>query len=274
MRTDKVIYLLFQLMPQGFFNLIGRNPDDAARYDFKSVEIKETAFRLDGVFVPKSKGDYTYFVEAQFQTDEHFYARFFAEVFLYLKQYPTKKWKGVVIYPTRSVEQKDRGNYELLLGLECFERVYLDELPDSETIALGLFKLLVVSEKRAKKMVRKMVKKASLKELDLIEQIITYKFSKLTREEVRAMLGIQKELLKETQFYKEVFEEGKRKGVLEGKRKGLLEGKRKGLLEGKRKGLLEGKLEAVTLLRRLGLSDEAIAKELNLPLDAVQHVPR
>ncbi len=84
------------------------------------------------------------------------------------------------------------------------------------------------------------------------------------------MLGIQKELLKETQFYKEVFEEGK----LEGKRKGVLEGKRKGLLEGKRKGLLEGKLEAVTLLRRLGMSDEAIAKELNLPLDAVQHVPR
>ncbi len=96
------------------------------------------------------------------------------------------------------------------------------------------------------------------------------------------MLGIQKELLKETQFYKEVFEEGKRKGLLEGKRKGLLEGKRKGLLEGKRKGLLEGKrkgllegkLEAVTLLRRLGLSDEAIAKELNLPLDAVQSMPK
>ncbi|MFN3560968.1 MAG: DUF2887 domain-containing protein [Chloroherpetonaceae bacterium] len=64
-------------MPQGFFNLIGRNPNDAARYDFKSVEIKETAFRLDGVFVPKNEGDPTYFVEAQFQTDEHFYARFF-----------------------------------------------------------------------------------------------------------------------------------------------------------------------------------------------------
>ncbi|MFN3560967.1 MAG: DUF2887 domain-containing protein [Chloroherpetonaceae bacterium] len=168
----------------------------------------------------------------------------------------------MVIYPTRSVEQKDRGNYELLLGLECFERVYLDELREGEDLSLGLFKLLVVSERLAKKMVRKMMKKASLKELDLIEQVITYKFSKLTREEVRAMLGIQKELLKETQFYKEVFEEGK------------LEGKRKGLLEGKRKGLLEGKLEAVKLLRRLGLSDEVIAKELNLPLDAVQRVPQ
>ncbi|MGQ9806254.1 MAG: DUF2887 domain-containing protein [Chlorobiales bacterium] len=54
MRTDKLIYLLLHLLPQGFFSLIGRNPDDALRYQFKSVELKETAFRIDGVFVPHS----------------------------------------------------------------------------------------------------------------------------------------------------------------------------------------------------------------------------
>ncbi|MFN3561344.1 MAG: DUF2887 domain-containing protein, partial [Chloroherpetonaceae bacterium] len=37
MHTDKLIYLLLQLVPQGFFTLIGRDPNDASRYDFKSV---------------------------------------------------------------------------------------------------------------------------------------------------------------------------------------------------------------------------------------------
>lgn len=60
MHTDKLVYLLLQLLPQGFFSLIGRSPDDDSRYEFKSVEIKETAFRIDGVFVPQSD-DFTYF---------------------------------------------------------------------------------------------------------------------------------------------------------------------------------------------------------------------
>lgn len=71
MKTDKLAYILLQLAPQGFFELIGRNPDDALRYEFKSVELKETAFRLDGVFIPKSDDDITYFVEVQFQLENN-----------------------------------------------------------------------------------------------------------------------------------------------------------------------------------------------------------
>lgn len=44
MKTDKLAYILLQLAPQGFFELIGRNPDDALRYEFKSVELKELRF--------------------------------------------------------------------------------------------------------------------------------------------------------------------------------------------------------------------------------------
>ncbi len=54
MRADKLVYLLLQLAPQGFFSLLGRNPDDASRYEFKSIELKEVAFRIDGVFIPNT----------------------------------------------------------------------------------------------------------------------------------------------------------------------------------------------------------------------------
>jgi|GEM_PF-2687704 predicted transposase YdaD len=49
MRTDKLAYLWLQEVPQGFFKLIGRDARDAEKYAFKSVELKETAFRLDGL---------------------------------------------------------------------------------------------------------------------------------------------------------------------------------------------------------------------------------
>jgi predicted transposase/invertase (TIGR01784 family) len=266
MRTDKLVYLLLQLAPNGFFALIGRNPDDAARYSFQSVELKKTAFRLDGVFVPNDETDFTYFVEAQFQPDEQFYARFFAEIFLYLKQYPVRRWKAVAIYPSKSVEQKNAENYQDLLELDRFARVYLDELPERETKAVGLFKLLIEPEETAGERARKLVAGASAVELDIIEQILTYKFRNLKREEIQRMLKIQEELLKDTAFYKEAYEEGKE----EGEAQGILKGEAQGVLRGKFEGERAAKLATVPLLRRLGLSDESIAKELNLSLADVQ----
>ncbi len=267
MYTDKLVYLLLQLVPQGFFTLIGRDPNDALRYEFKSVELKETAFRIDGVFMPKNNDDEAYFVEAQFQLDEHFYARFFAEIFLYLKQYRVKKWRAVVIYPSRSIEPKQIEAYDELLESKRVVRVYLDELPESEETAVELFKLLIASEEVMGMRARKIAQKASVVELDLIEQILSYKFRTLTREEIRKMLKIQEELgLKETAFYKEAFEEGKAEG--------LLKGKQEGKLEGKQEGERAAKLAMVSLLRELGLNDELIAPKLQLPLSDVKSVPK
>ncbi|MCS6989951.1 MAG: Rpn family recombination-promoting nuclease/putative transposase [Chloroherpetonaceae bacterium] len=254
MRADKLVYLLLQLAPQGFFALIGRNPNDAERYEFKSVELKETAFRIDGIFAPKSDEDELYFVEAQFQRDETFYARFFAEIFLYLKQYPAKRWKAIALYPSRSVEQKDLAGYEGLLSFAGIQRIYLDEMPESESVSVGLFRLLAESERTAGEAARKLVAKASPAEINLIEQILSYKFKTLTRKEIREMLQIQEELLKDTAFYREAYEEGR--------------------AEGEARGELKGKLATVPLLRQLGLSDERIARELGLSLADVQSVPK
>lgn len=75
MKTDKIFYTLFQIFPELLFQLIGESPSLAENYQFQSIEIKELAFRLDGVFLPdENLPDYPiYFVEVQFQKDEDFY---------------------------------------------------------------------------------------------------------------------------------------------------------------------------------------------------------
>ena len=244
---DELIFESFKALPQSFFSLIGRNPEDAAHYDFKSVELKEPAFRIDAVFIPKDKRKTTYLVKAQFQKDERFYANLFAEVFLYLYQYSAANWQAVVIYPSRSVEQVQESYAELLTPTRL-KRVYLDELPESDFVAVALFELLITPEAKLESRARKIAQSANNLELSLLLKILSYK--NLTKEEIRKMSGIEKDLFKETTFYKEVFEEGKAEGEYLTKR------------------------AMVPLLRELGLSDEQIAQKLQLPLVDIQNVPK
>ncbi|RUR72589.1 DUF2887 domain-containing protein [Chlorogloeopsis fritschii PCC 9212] len=71
MKTDSIFYQLFAEFPSIFFELIGRSPSDTQGYQFRSVEIKQTAFRIDGVFLPpENNPDKTvYFCEVQFQKE-------------------------------------------------------------------------------------------------------------------------------------------------------------------------------------------------------------
>ncbi|BAY14742.1 hypothetical protein NIES21_05000 [Anabaenopsis circularis NIES-21] len=55
MQTDKIFYSLFQAFLSIFFAIIGENTINTNAYEFVSVEIKETAFRIDGVFIPKNE---------------------------------------------------------------------------------------------------------------------------------------------------------------------------------------------------------------------------
>ncbi len=52
MKTDSLFYRLFHTFPRLLFELVGHAPEHAAAYRFTSVELKQTAFRLDGVFLP------------------------------------------------------------------------------------------------------------------------------------------------------------------------------------------------------------------------------
>ncbi|WP_339327988.1 DUF2887 domain-containing protein [Anabaena lutea] len=84
------------------------------------------------------------------------------------------------------------------------------------------------------------------KVLELLETILVYKLSNLTRQEIEAMFTLDE--LKQTRYFREVAEEANVAGKL------------------------EGKLETVPLLLQLGLTVEQIAANLGVDIEAVRKV--
>ena len=144
MKTDSLYYEIFATAPRIFFELIGQPVSRDHRFD--SVEVKQTAFRIDGVFLPQpTASDRTvYFVEVQFQDDDNLYQRLFAEITLYLKYHPdTPSWQAIVFFPHRRLEPPKLAAYEPFLNLPNVSRIYLDEPPtfENEPFAWGLMRL-------------------------------------------------------------------------------------------------------------------------------------
>jgi len=52
MKTDTLFYRLFQAYPALALEAAGIVVDDPQGYQFRSEEVKETAFRLDGLLIP------------------------------------------------------------------------------------------------------------------------------------------------------------------------------------------------------------------------------
>jgi predicted transposase/invertase (TIGR01784 family) len=219
MKTDSIFYRLFQTFPGTFFELINRQPSEASAYEFASVELKQTAFRIDGVFlpVPNLREHPIYFLEVQFQKDPEFYARFFCEIFLYLRLYaPTKAWRAVVLFPRRSLEPTEVEAYRVLLESSQVTRLYLNELGDAaeQSLGVGIIKLVVETKKRTPVRVRQLVDKARSEltdeaqqrvVLDLIETIVLYKLPLISRQELARMFSLSD--LKRTRYYQEVRQE-------------------------------------------------------------------
>ena len=254
-KTDTIFYRLFQSFPSIFFELINQPPETADTYQFSSIEVKQLAFRIDGVFLPKSNASSPiYFVEVQFQPDKKFYSRFFTEIFLYLdKTELTNNWRGVVVYPSSSVDIAETERYIELLTSGRIRRIYLDELDSAaeQSIGIGTVKLVIEPESSAAEKARKLINltKQQITDeitqrefLELIETIIIYKFPKKSREEIEKMLGLSE--LKQTRVYQEAKLEGK----------------------------LEGKLEAVPFMLSLGATLEQIAEALGIDVELVRLV--
>jgi predicted transposase YdaD len=120
LKTDSLFYRIFQTAPSVFFELLGQPTQVAQSYQFRSIELKQVAFRIDGVFLPQPEAsDQTiWFAEVQFQLDLEFYNRFFAEIFLFLQQYPqTADWRAVVLFAKRSTEPSQSYLFRSLLEL-------------------------------------------------------------------------------------------------------------------------------------------------------------
>ncbi|GFE68360.1 Rpn family recombination-promoting nuclease/putative transposase [Chroococcus sp. FPU101] len=250
MKTDKIFYTLFKAFPQLLFELTGQNTDLAQVYEFTSVEVKELAFRIDGLFLPKtvSSDKPIYFVEVQFQKDPDFYWRFITEIFLYLGTYQINRpWRAIVIWAKASL------NYELPIPYQDFvlnqrlDRIYLNELAksDRQSVGISILKFIASSQSKApeqfplllEQVEQEIIEVPQKKEvIELIEKIIIYKFPKKSRKELERMFNLTD--WKKTQFYREVKQ--------------------------------EGKLETIPLLLRLGLTAEQISTELGLELELVR----
>ena len=165
MKTDTIFYRLFQSFPSIFFELINQSPEVANAYQFSSVEVKQLAFRIDGVFLPvrNEPSQPIYFVEVQFQPDKKFYSRFFTEIFLYLdKTELTNNWRGVVVYPTRSMDTGETERYIEILNPQRVRRIYLDELPSTPDQSIGIetVKLVIEPEASALTKARELISQA------------------------------------------------------------------------------------------------------------------
>jgi len=260
MKTDTIFYSLFQEFPSFFFELINRSPDEAIAYEFTSREIKQLAFRIDGLFLPKTEASEKpfYLVEVQFQPDGELYYRIFGELFLYLRQYkPPHPWRVVVLYPSRNIEVEQRLQFEELLDSPRVQRIYLDELEEAaeRSLGVGVVKLVIEPEQTAGEQARRLIAQARVQLTDaavqrdlinLIETIIVYKLPQKSREEIAAMLNLSE--LKQTRFYQEV----KQEGIEEGER--------------------QAKLDAIPRMITFGLNPETISQLLDLPLELVQQM--
>lgn len=272
MKTDSIFYQIFLNFPHIFFELINQPQTNTQNYEFTSREVKQLSFRVDGLFLP-TDGDSDqplYLVEVQFQPDEDFYYRLFAELFLFLRQYqPPHPWRIVVIYPSRNMEREPHHQFGDILALNRVQRIYLDSLGETATTSLGVgvVKLVIEPENHAVNLAKSLITQAKeeINEptiqqelIDLIETIIIYKLPQKTRKEIEAMLGLSE--LKKTKVYQEALAEGEEIGEQRGEQRG------------EQKGEQKAKLDAIPRMIGFGLKLEDIANLLNLPLEVVQKV--
>ena len=262
MKTDHIFYLIFQDLPETFFQLWGELPENPNDYRFDSVELKQTAFRIDGVFLPQDIDKPIYFTEVQFQKDTKIYLRLFSEIFTYLRDNdPDLRWRAMIIFKSRSFEptERQRESVQPFLDSPLVKRIYLNELEVSETTPLGvqIVQLVVARKKQFLERVTVLINRVKqqfteenyrLQLLNLLSVIVLEKLPEMSRQELEAMFGIDD--LKKTRFAQELLEEGEERGIAMGE--------------------IQGKLKVIPELLKEGFSVEKIASILHIDVEQVQ----
>lgn len=197
-------------------------PYSSDSYRFGSEEIKQTAFRIDGLFTPITDNPEqpVIFAEVQYQQDTDFYGRLFSEITLYLRLHkPGRSWLALVIYPNRHTETAASIEFEPFMSLPQLHRVYIEDYHSQLklTPTLELIRLIASDKQQTITLARELAGRRDeigMDGLDFIETILVHKLPHLSREEIRTMLGLDTEL-KQTRFYQEIAEEERREGRTE-----------------------------------------------------------
>ena len=220
MHTDTIFYQIFLTFHSLLFELLGQPIENAEGYQFTSVEVKEKAFRFDGIFMPDSAEKPIYFVEVQFQNKPEFYWELITEINIYLNQYkPQQDWQAVALFAKRSLDVEGLTNYQQeLVNSGRIQRIYLDEIP-AGSIGMGLIELIVSKENQAPQLVQNLMERTKTEIsndrekqgiIELLETVLVSKFSQLSRQEVEAMFLLSD--IKQTRVYQEGKEEGQQEG--------------------------------------------------------------
>lgn len=220
MKTDKLFYRIFLSQPALISELLPDIPANC-EFDYSAPVVKETELRLDGVLTPLT-ADLNLpliFLEAQMQSDPEFYGRFFAGLFLYLRQSKiTRPWRGLLILRRRSHDLGSETPYQILLNT-WVQRLYLEDLLPLTDLSpnLALLRLLVIPDQEASTAAQSILSSGSTpaefkRLLDLVEAILINKFPQLSIEEVRQMLNLREADMTQTRFYQEVLQIGRQEG--------------------------------------------------------------
>ena len=227
MKTDSIINRFLREFPGEFFTLIGENRQKAERYEFTSVEVKEQAFRFDGVFKPKTKEDPLYFFEAQFKNESDFYLRFFGETAVYLRQtQPENPWQVIVLFPAPEIDPGVHPHYREFFESGRIKRVYLTELPKEAftRFPLNLLKIIIDSNQEAlataETIIRQLPQQVQDEKthgtiVDLLINLLLNKLPKMSREEILKMFEPLLSDVRESRAYQEIAEEGRQERTRE-----------------------------------------------------------
>jgi len=215
MHTDTIFYQIFLTFHTLLFELLGQPTENAEGYNFTSVEVKEKAFRFDGIFMPDSVEKPIYFVEVQFQPKPEFYWELITEINIYLNQYkPQQDWQAIALFAKRSLDVEILTNYQQeLINSGRIKRIYLDELPTG-SIGMGLIELILSKETKAPELVKNLMARTkteiandSEKQdiIELLKTVLLSKYSQLSRQEIEAMFLVSD--IKQTKVYQEAKQE-------------------------------------------------------------------
>jgi predicted transposase/invertase (TIGR01784 family) len=235
METDSLFYRFFQEKPKLVFELLGEKAPRTT-YTFGSYEMKQTSLRADGILAPKSPKSPIVFVEAQGYRDRknEVYPSFFAKIFMYLRdQTPVNDWRAVMLFTDRKFDPGLPIHYQDFLITQRLQLVYLDELPaemGDQSLEVSLIQLFAMKQPLALNRAKAILHQTQQQTSDAIEQqrvlewivtVFVHKFPKLSREEIKTMLGTKAEL-KKTRFYQEIQEEVSEAAKEEGKEEVLM----------------------------------------------------